>query len=185
MVSAGIIKRFVAQIKEKHKEINEPTIEKDFYLTLLLNEISKNIDRKDKSPFSKLVFKGGTLLNLGSAQDVKTPSSLLKTATLLLDEHGIYEVGNPFFYNRIQLTFTKDKILLNKDILTDILNITVKEKKIADQTKIGFLKGIFSNLEEIGIKENEEIKDIKKLSINDFFTELEKEVKLYYKNQKG
>ncbi len=62
MVSADIIKRFIAQIKEKHKEINEPTIEKDFYLTLLLNEISKRIDEDSKSPFSKLVFKGGTLL---------------------------------------------------------------------------------------------------------------------------
>ena len=62
MVSTEIIKRFVAQIKEKHKEINEPTIEKDFYLTLLLNEISRDIGEDSKSPFSKLVFKGGTLL---------------------------------------------------------------------------------------------------------------------------
>src|SRR3989344_2795515 len=62
MVSTKIIKKFVAQIKEKHKEINEPTIEKDFYLTLVLNEISKHIDEDNKSPFSKLVFKGGTLL---------------------------------------------------------------------------------------------------------------------------
>lgn len=62
MVSTEIVKRFVAQIKEKHKEINEPTIEKDFYLTLLLNEISEHIDEDGKSSFSKLVFKGGTLL---------------------------------------------------------------------------------------------------------------------------
>lgn len=62
MVSTDIIKRFVAQIKEEHKEMNEPTIEKDFYLTLLLNEISKYIDEDKKSPFSKLIFKGGTLL---------------------------------------------------------------------------------------------------------------------------
>src|SRR3989344_6138518 len=62
MVSADIIKKFVAQIKENHKQINEPAIEKDFYLTLILNEISKSIDEDKKSPFSKLVFKGGTLL---------------------------------------------------------------------------------------------------------------------------
>ncbi len=62
MVSADVIKKFVAQIKEKHKEINEPIIEKDFYLTLLLNEISRHIDEDNKSFFSKLVFKGGTLL---------------------------------------------------------------------------------------------------------------------------
>ena len=62
MVSIEIIKKFVAQIKKSHKNISEPTIEKDFYLTLLLNEISKQIDEEDNSPFSKLVFKGGTLL---------------------------------------------------------------------------------------------------------------------------
>jgi len=62
MVSADVIKRFVAQIKEKHKEISEPTIEKDFYLTLLLNEISRHINENNKSSFSKLAFKGGTLL---------------------------------------------------------------------------------------------------------------------------
>ena len=43
MVSREIIRRFIAKIKEKHGLLNEPTIEKDFYLTLLLNEINKNI----------------------------------------------------------------------------------------------------------------------------------------------
>src|SRR3989344_1246322 len=54
----------------------------------LINYMVKSQDLADYN------YKGGTLLNLGSAQDVKTPSSLLKTATLLLDEHGIYEVSN-------------------------------------------------------------------------------------------
>ena len=62
MVSRDIVRKFVAQIKEKHKEINEPIIEKDFYLTLMLNEISKEIEENKGSAFSKLVFKGGTLL---------------------------------------------------------------------------------------------------------------------------
>ena len=62
MVSENIMRKFVAQIKAKHKKISEPTIEKDFYLTLLLNEISKSIEENKESLFSKLVFKGGTLL---------------------------------------------------------------------------------------------------------------------------
>jgi len=62
MVSEGIIRKFAANIKEKHKEISEPTIEKDFYLTLIIDEISKNIEENKESVFSKLVFKGGTLL---------------------------------------------------------------------------------------------------------------------------
>lgn len=62
MVSIEIIRRFVAQIKEKHTKLNEPTIEKDFYLTLLINEISRKIGENKESAFSKVVFKGGTLL---------------------------------------------------------------------------------------------------------------------------
>ena len=62
MVNAEIIRRFAAQIKEKHTKINEPVIEKDFYLTLILNDISNEIKENKESPFAKLVFKGGTLL---------------------------------------------------------------------------------------------------------------------------
>ena len=62
MVAPEIIRKFVAKIKEKHHRLNEPMIEKDFYLTLLLNEISKSIEEDKDSPFRKLVFKGGTLL---------------------------------------------------------------------------------------------------------------------------
>lgn len=62
MVAPEIIRRFVAKIKEKHSHLNEITIEKDFYLTLLLNEISKDIEEDNQSPFRLLVFKGGTLL---------------------------------------------------------------------------------------------------------------------------
>ena len=62
MIPEDIIRKFITEIKEKHKKINEPTIEKDFYLTLLLNEISQSIEENKESIFSKLVFKGGTLL---------------------------------------------------------------------------------------------------------------------------
>jgi predicted nucleotidyltransferase component of viral defense system len=62
MVFEDIIRKFAAKIKEKHREISEPTIEKDFYLTMIINEISQSIEENKESVFSKLVFKGGTLL---------------------------------------------------------------------------------------------------------------------------
>ncbi len=62
MISNDIIRKFVTQIKEKHPKINESGIEKDFYLTLILNEMSEHINQNQDSVFSKLVFKGGTLL---------------------------------------------------------------------------------------------------------------------------
>ncbi len=62
MVAIGIIRKFVSRIKEKHPRLNEPMIEKDFYLTLLLNEISFGINENSEFPFAQLAFKGGTLL---------------------------------------------------------------------------------------------------------------------------
>ena len=62
MVAAEMIRIFVAKIKEKHPSLNESMIEKDFYLTLLLSEISGGIEEDAESPFGRLAFKGGTLL---------------------------------------------------------------------------------------------------------------------------
>ena len=62
MAAAEMIRIFVAKIKEKHPNLNESMIEKDFYLTLLLNEISSGIEEDAEFPFGQLAFKGGTLL---------------------------------------------------------------------------------------------------------------------------
>ena len=43
MVSENIIRKFIAQIKEKHKEINEPTIEK-IYLSNLISFSKSSIE---------------------------------------------------------------------------------------------------------------------------------------------
>jgi len=90
---------------------------------------------------------------------------------------GIYETGNPFFYNRIHLNFTKDKILINSAELNDVLNIkTFDNKPLKEQTNIGVINGIFSNIDEIDVKN--------KQTINDFFETLKKNVETYYQNQK-
>ncbi len=89
---------------------------------------------------------------------------------------GLYDVGNPFFYNRIKLSFTKDKILLNEKLINSTLTIKTLEDTVREQTMLGYLDGEFSNVGDITISE--------KLSIENFFGKLENIIDKFYKVQK-
>ncbi|MBW1616805.1 MAG: type I-B CRISPR-associated protein Cas7/Cst2/DevR [Deltaproteobacteria bacterium] len=85
---------------------------------------------------------------------------------------GLYNVGNPFFYNRLKLSFTKEKTLIDNALLNDILTLTtVNNKTVKEQTEIGFLNGIFSNIEDISAD---------KKSIEEFFKGLKDKIKTFY-----
>lgn len=86
---------------------------------------------------------------------------------------GLYDVGNAFFYNRIKLSFTKDKILLNEKLINNTLMIKTLENTVGEQSLLGYLDGEFSNIDDINVS--------KKLSIEDFFTNLSKQVEEFYK----
>lgn len=86
---------------------------------------------------------------------------------------GLYDVGNPFFYNRIKLSFTKDKILLNEKLINGTSAIKTLEKTVGKQSMLGYLDGEFSNIENIDISE--------KLSIEEFFGKLENGIDGFYK----
>lgn len=86
---------------------------------------------------------------------------------------GLYDVGNPFFYNRIKLSFTKDKILLNEKLINSTLKIKTLEKTVLEQSMLGFIDGEFNNIEDINISE--------KLPIENFFARLAKDIDSYYK----
>lgn len=86
---------------------------------------------------------------------------------------GLYDVGNPFFYNRIKLSFTKDKILLNEKLINSTLAIKTLEKTVAEQSILGYLDGEFSNINDINVSE--------KLSIEEFFGKLSNKIDGFYK----
>lgn len=86
---------------------------------------------------------------------------------------GLYDVGNPFFYNRIKLSFTKDKILLNEKLINSTLSIQTVKKTVEEQSILGFLEGEFSNIADIKISQ--------KFSIEDFFKNLKKRIDEFYK----
>lgn len=85
---------------------------------------------------------------------------------------GLYDVGNPFFYNRVKLSFTKDKILLNEKLINGTLAIKTMEKTVADQSKLGYVDGEFTNVEDIKVPD--------KLTIEEFFGKLAENIDRYY-----
>lgn len=66
---------------------------------------------------------------------------------------GVYDSGNPFFYNKVKLNFSKDGVALNKEMINDQLTFEVNEKPIKDQTHVGAVQGLFINTDSIGVKE--------------------------------
>ncbi len=85
---------------------------------------------------------------------------------------GLYDVGNPFFYNRIKLSFTKDKILLNERLINSTLAIKTFERSVGEQSILGYLDGEFSNVSDINVPE--------KLSIENFFEKMNGNIDNFY-----
>lgn len=79
---------------------------------------------------------------------------------------GVYDIKNPFFENKL-------KIKNNKLIVETIEDVLGLDKRIAQNTKVGLIRGIFNNDAEIGEK-------LSVGSVASFFDEVENEVKKYY-----
>jgi len=89
---------------------------------------------------------------------------------------GLYDVGNPFFYNRVKLSFTKDKILLNEKLINSTLSIKTLQRSVGEQSVLGYLDGEFSNISDINVSE--------KLSIEDFFGKVNGDIDSFYMGKK-
>lgn len=89
---------------------------------------------------------------------------------------GLYDAGNPFFYNRTKLSFTKDKVLLNEKLINSTLAIKTLEKSVGEQSILGYLDGEFSNISDIAVSE--------KVFIEDFFGKVNVEVDNFYTGKK-
>ena len=155
-------------------DIFQAEIHRSYYcytITCNLNEIGVDptydidLDNNEKAQRVKNLLNVIKLLN----RDIRGKRENLSP---LFSIGGLYDVGNPFFYNRIKLSFTKDKILLNTEIINDTLTLKTIDKTVGDLTQIGFIKGEFSNVEDI--------KAEPKLSVEDFFENLKKKIDDFY-----
>jgi CRISPR-associated protein Cst2 len=90
---------------------------------------------------------------------------------------GIYESGNPFFYNKATLLYGKDNIKIKPEAINDTLHKTyLNNKKVSDTTFLGYVDGIFDNINSINIDG-----DDKKLNIEDFFKKIKEELTNIYR----
>ncbi|MGM9987591.1 MAG: type I-B CRISPR-associated protein Cas7/Cst2/DevR [Bacillaceae bacterium] len=81
---------------------------------------------------------------------------------------GVYDIKNPFFENRVKVKQNR----LRTESLKQVLTL---DSHVAEQTKCGFIEGIFDNDAQI-------IEDLHPLSIGDFFNYINNEIQAYYLN---
>lgn len=79
---------------------------------------------------------------------------------------GVYNIKNPFFENRVKSYNNK----LNVEAIKNVIDL---DSEISENTKVGLIKGIFSNDDEI---KNE----LKAMDMGEFFNSLKNEVSTYY-----
>ena len=89
---------------------------------------------------------------------------------------GIYDINSPFFLGRIKLNGKNGEFSIDKEMLKDTTTLTIGDKSILDDTKVGMLKNTFKNEKEI-----EEIFEGKTTNIEEFFKDLKEKVTEYYK----
>lgn len=89
---------------------------------------------------------------------------------------GIYKINTPFFLGRVKLNSKNKKFAIDTEMLKDVSSLKIGDEKIEEETKIGLVKDIFENEDEI-----QDAFKGKTSSIQEFFESLENEVKEYYK----
>jgi CRISPR-associated protein Cst2 len=90
---------------------------------------------------------------------------------------GLYDCGNPFFYNRLKLEFKKEGNLLCTAMIKDVLAVTMPPNNatVESQTIVGCVNGEFRNVQEIKTSESLSV-----VSIETFFTNLLSSIDQYY-----
>ena len=92
---------------------------------------------------------------------------------------GLYDLNPPFFLGRINLQGKEGEFKIDTDILQDTVTMKLGENRIGEDTKIGMVKSIFKNEEEIKEKFSGKVSNIQ-----EFFEELESKVSKYYEEAK-
>lgn len=129
---------------------------------------SVNLDTTEKIKRLKALLYSVKTLN----RDIKGRRENLNPIFVI---GGIYESGNPFFYNQFKLSFSKDGVFINENIVNAILETQLfNEKPIKEDTQAGAVNSHFKNTDKL----NTEVKSVEK-----FFTNLNNKIKQYFEDQ--
>lgn len=88
---------------------------------------------------------------------------------------GLYKLNSPFFLGRIKLEGKDGKFSLDTQMIKDTMTLKLGEESIEEDTRVGIVKNILKNEQEI--EEN-----FNTTNIQEFFEDLENKVDQYYKN---
>ena len=80
---------------------------------------------------------------------------------------GMYNINSPFYLGRIKLNGKNGEFSIDTEMLKDTSKLTIGENSIFEDTKVGILKNIFKNENEI-----EEVFKGKTVNIEEFFKNL-------------
>lgn len=89
---------------------------------------------------------------------------------------GMYDINSPFFLGRIKLNGKDGQFSIDTEMLKDTATLTIGEKSISEDTRVGIVKNTFKNEKEI-----EEMFERKTTNIEEFFKNIKEEVEEYYK----
>lgn len=170
LTNKGLLDRYNAT-EEKKKEggnIAQSEIHKTYYCYTITIDLDKvGIDINDN-------------IEISSSEKAERINKLLDTIKFLYRDikgrrenlspifsiGGVYDIKNPFFENRIKSYNNK----LNVEAIKSVIDL---DNEISKNTKVGLIKGIFSNEDEV---KNE----LKAMDMGEFFNSLKNEVSTYY-----
>lgn len=88
---------------------------------------------------------------------------------------GIYNINSPFFLGRIKLEAKGEEFKIDTKVLESAMELKIGENSVEENTFVGIVPNEFKN--EIELRE---LFGEKMLSIQEFFSEIENEIKEYY-----
>ena len=164
LTNKGLLDRYNETAKEKKDGIH-----KSFYVYTISVDLDKvGIDKNDNIEISK-EEKAKRVKNLLNAikflsRDIRGRRENLSPIFAI---GGVYNLKNPFFENRVKL---KEGNAINTLPLLQTMNL---DDEVKNNTKVGLIKGILSNDEELESKLNV-------VEMQDLFRELSEKVDDYY-----
>lgn len=156
--------------------IFQTEIHKSFYTYTVTVDLDKvGVDNNDKINLSNEERKKRVEMLLDSIKilyrDIKGRREDLSPVFVI---GGIYNCGNPFFYNKIELEFGTSSVKIKFEPINEILERKFNGKKVREQTYLGELPNIFANVDKINVDEQ------RKLTIEEFFETIKNELKNIY-----
>lgn len=170
LTNKGLLDRYneTAEKKKDGGNIAQSEIHKSYYSYTITVDLDKvgidtldnvNLDNEEKANRVQKLLDAIIFLY----RDIKGRRENLSPIFAI---GGVYSIKNPFFENRIKC--------YNNTIEIEILmNVKALDKEVADNTKVGLIKGIFRNSDDI-------VNKLNAVDMAQFFNSVKNEVKAYY-----